>query len=78
MRYGKYMLSISTSFKCRSCKSEFTLITEDIEKMNKGRYLVCPYCNSRRLDKQKATDDLRECMMARSYKRNGHGALVQK
>lgn len=42
-----------------------------------GRYLVCPYCCSKRIDKEKAADSLKECMSERSYKRV-RGALIQK
>lgn len=45
--------------------------------MAKGRYLVCPYCNSKRVSKENSTDDLRECMKERSYRRIG-GAIRQK
>lgn len=71
------MLSNYTSYKCRSCKLEFVLLSEDIQKMGKGRYLACPYCNSQRIDKEKTSDNLKECMRERSYKRV-NGALRQK
>lgn len=60
------MLSIYTSYKCRTCKKEFIVMAEEI---NKDRYLVCPHCSSQKVDKGKSTDDLRECMQERSYKR---------
>lgn len=63
------MQSIYSSYRCRTCGKEFILLTEDIENMLKGRYIACPYCNSKRISKTKATNDLRECMSARSYKR---------
>jgi DNA-directed RNA polymerase subunit RPC12/RpoP len=71
------MLSIYTSYKCGTCKLEFILLSDDLDKMAKDRYLACPYCNSKRVDKEKSTDDLRECMQERSYKRI-NGALRQK
>jgi hypothetical protein len=70
------MLNIYTSYKCRTCKLEFILLTEDVDKMANGRYLVCPYCNSKRVDKENATDSLKECMKERSYRRVG-GVIKQ-
>jgi len=73
---GKDMLSIYTSYKCRTCSKEFILLTEDIDNMDKNKYVACPYCNSKRVSKQKETDDLRECMKERSYKKI-NGAIRQ-
>lgn len=71
------MLNIYTSHKCRTCKKEFVLLTEDVEEQIKlNRYLVCPYCSSHRVGKGKATDSIKECMKERSYKKI-HGALRQ-
>lgn len=66
------MLSIYTSYKCRTCKKELVLLSEDVDKMGKNRYLVCPFCNSKRVDKENATDSLKE----RSY-RKVHGVIKQ-
>lgn len=67
-----------TAYRCRTCKSEFILLTEEVdEQLKKRRYIVCPYCSSQRIDKQKAADSLKECMSERSYKRV-RGALIQK
>lgn len=71
------MLNIYIGYKCRTCTLEFVLLSEDVDKMAKGRYLVCPYCNSKRVSKENSTDDLRECMKERSYRRIG-GAIRQK
>lgn len=70
------MLSIYTSHKCISCALEFVLLTEDIAKMAKGRYLACPYCNSKKIKVLKANDSLKECMKEHSYKKV-HGAVRQ-
>ncbi|WP_125153114.1 hypothetical protein [Clostridium rectalis] len=69
------MLSVYSSFVCKICKKEFILLTEEVETL-KG-YLVCPYCSSRRVKKEKIADNLKECMQQRSYKRI-KGALRQK
>lgn len=64
------MLSTYTSYKCRTCKKEFVLLSEDVQAHEKqGKYLACPYCNSKRISKQNMTDSLKECMKERSYKR---------
>jgi len=64
------MLSIYTSYKCRSCKNEFVLLSEDVQAHEtQGRYLACPYCNSQRISKENITDSLKDCMKQHSYKR---------
>lgn len=54
---------------------EFILLTEEVEKKN--GYLVCPYCSSKRVKKETISDNLKECMQERSYKRV-KGALRQR
>ncbi|NEZ80895.1 hypothetical protein FDG46_17625 [Clostridium botulinum] len=68
------MLSMYTGFLCYSCRNEFILLSEELER-TKG-YLVCPYCTSRKVKKQNATDNLKECMKEKVYKRV-HGAIRQ-
>ncbi|AKN32396.1 Zn-finger containing protein [Clostridium carboxidivorans P7] len=70
------MLNIYTSYRCRTCKKEFVLLTDDVDNMANGRYLTCPYCNSKRVVKEKASDSLKECMQERSYRRV-NGAIKQ-
>ncbi|NFC86267.1 hypothetical protein EXN13_00845 [Clostridium botulinum] len=69
------MLSIYSSFLCKSCKNEFVLLSEELE--NTKGYLVCPYCSSRKIKKENVADNLKECMNERSYIRI-NGALRQK
>ena len=69
------MLGFYTSYKCNSCNKEFVLLLEE-EQKSKG-YLVCPYCSSKRINKENISDNLKECMQERSYKRV-KGALRQK
>lgn len=71
------MLSIYTSYSCCSCKKQLVLITEELESMGKDKYLACPYCGSRHIKKQKATDNLKECMNHSHYERN-NGAITQR
>lgn len=70
------MLNIHTSYKCKTCKKEFVLLTEDLEKIASGRYLICPFCNSKRVSRENAADRLREVMKERSYRRVG-GVIKQ-
>lgn len=71
------MQSIYTSYECRTCRKEFVLLTEDVEQLTPGRYVACPYCNSKHVRKQKVADNLKECMSERAYKRV-KGAIRQK
>lgn len=71
------MQSIYTAYECRTCKKEFVLLTEDVEQLVMGRYIACPYCNSQRIRKQRATDNLKECMSERAYRRV-KGAIKQR
>ncbi|EJE7236591.1 hypothetical protein M5L40_003608 [Clostridium botulinum] len=69
------MLSIYISYKCCSCKHEFVLLNEDVKDMI--GYLVCPYCSSKRVRRERVADNLKECMNERSYRRI-KGALRQR
>lgn len=72
------MLEIYSSYRCKTCKNDFVLLSEQLqEQLKNNRYLVCPYCSSQKVIKQKKTDSLKECMSARSYKRE-KGAIRQK
>lgn len=72
------MLNIYTSYICRGCSREFILITSEVQSaINTGKYLACPYCGGRHIRKELATDDLREVMKSRHYKRV-NGAIHQK
>ncbi len=70
------MQSVYTGYECKTCRKEFVLLSEDVEQLAVGKYIACPYCNSKRVKKQKTTDNLKECMKERSYKKI-HGALRQ-
>lgn len=72
------MLEIYSSYRCKTCKNDFVLLSEQLqEQFKNNRYLVCPYCSSQKVIKQSKTDSLKECMSARSYKRE-KGALRQR
>ncbi|MBX4259753.1 hypothetical protein KTC96_24825 (plasmid) [Clostridium estertheticum] len=70
------MLGMYTSYKCKTCKLEFVLLSEDVTKMAKDRFLACPYCNSKRVIVENTNDSLKECMNEHSYKRK-KGAITQ-
>lgn len=72
------MLNIYTSFECKTCRKEFVILTEDLEsESKKGRYIACPFCCSKRLRKESTTDNLKQCMSERSYRRI-NGRIRQK
>jgi DNA-directed RNA polymerase subunit RPC12/RpoP len=71
------MQSIYSAYECRICRKECILLTKDVEQITRDKYIACPYYNSKRVDKGKSTNDLRECMKERSYIRI-KGALRQK
>ena len=70
------MLSMYTGLKCKTCKLEFILLSEDVKAIPDGRYLACPYCNSKRIIVIKANDSLKECMGHSSYEKI-HGVVRQ-
>lgn len=72
------MLGIYTSYNCKRCKNQLVLITEEIENMVKDKYLACPYCGCKHIEKQKITDSLKECMSEHTYRRNKRGAMEQR
>ncbi|WP_096636414.1 hypothetical protein [Clostridium cochlearium] len=70
-------MNIYVSYECKACKNEFILLTDQlVRQKEKGRYIVCPFCNSKRVNKENTADNLKECMKHRSYKRV-NGALRQ-
>lgn len=72
------MLEIYSSYRCKTCKHEFVLLSEqEQEQLKNNRYLVCPYCSSQKVIKQNKSDSLKECMNSRSYKRE-KGAIRQR
>lgn len=71
------MLKMYTSFKCKRCKRETILLSEEVEATKKeGKYISCSHCGSKHIVKEKEYADLIECMKARSYKKV-HGAIKE-
>ncbi|MEG2412582.1 MAG: hypothetical protein RSA29_17105 [Clostridium sp.] len=67
-----------TSYKCRFCTKETILITSEVtSSINSDKYISCSHCGCKKLTKEKETDDLREVMKARKYKRNSRGAIIE-
>lgn len=67
-----------TGYTCRKCSKEIILITSEVHSSIKlGKYISCSHCGCKNLIREKETDDLREIMKARKYKRNSRGALEQ-
>ena len=66
-----------SAYKCKVCKKETILVADQVEDTEKkNRYIVCSHCSSKKIVKEKETDDLREIMGNRAYKREG-GRLRQ-
>ena len=71
------MESIYTTYRCKRCKKETIVITaEEWQTLKEGHYINCSHCGSKHIVKEKTTDDPREVMIERSYKRI-NGALRQ-
>lgn len=60
----------------RCCKTTVLLNDEAQDTRNKNKYLSCAHCGCRIFKKENKSDDLRECMKERRYKRV-KGALRQ-
>jgi len=72
------MTGMYTSYVCK-CGKQLVLLTEEIESMDKDRYLACSYCGSRHIKKQKVSDSVIECMQESAYRRrNGVIRQVRK
>lgn len=66
------------AYKCKGCSKEVILLTEEMKRtIAIGKYIACPHCGCKKLTEINQTDDLRECMKARKYKRNSNGAIQQ-
>ncbi|MDU2670386.1 MAG: hypothetical protein E7C49_00095 [Clostridium sp.] len=72
------MQSIYKSYECSRCRKTTILLSEEVTgTINSGKYLSCAHCGCKKLLIHKSTDDLREVMKSRRYKRNNHGAIVE-
>lgn len=66
-----------TSYKCKGCKKEIILITEEVKRtLTLGKYISCSHCGCKNLIIEKVTEDLRECMDHAAYKKV-RGAIRQ-
>nr|DAN05394.1 MAG TPA: DNA-directed RNA polymerase [Caudoviricetes sp.] len=51
-----------TIYKCKSCKREMILETEEVDKLVKnGHYLSCPFCKNKNLKQIDKYDSMVEC-----------------
>lgn len=51
-----------TEYTCKSCGKYMVLDTEETGKFIKhGKYLKCPYCNSKRLHMANRYESIKEC-----------------
>lgn len=64
------MESIYSIYKCLKCNKDNILITEEVTStLRTGKYISCSHCGSKRLKKEKATDNFKECMDHSAYKK---------
>lgn len=64
------MESIYVVLRCTRCKKTIIVLTEEFEDtMNQDRYIACAHCGSKRVFKEKESNDLRRCMDHASYKK---------
>ena len=54
------------NYICTNCKKQMILLKEEISPRG---YLKCPHCSSRKIKGITETDNLKECMNERRYKR---------
>ena len=55
------MQSIYNNYKCKSCKREMILITDEVDgAIKQGKYLACAYCGSKRLIKVWETSEFKK------------------
>lgn len=72
------MEELYKSFLCKRCgKTTILFNNEVLQSHQEGKYIACGHCGCKNLIEEKPTDDLREVMKARRYKRNKHGAIVE-
>lgn len=51
------------AYYCSKCRTEFILLTDQVEIMEKaGRYVACPFGHRHYLSKLDRYDGLKECM----------------
>ncbi|MDP4146965.1 MAG: hypothetical protein Q8936_21245 [Bacillota bacterium] len=64
------MEGIYVGYICRGCGKETILITEEADRtLTEGKYIACAHCGCKKIVKENTTNDLRETMKSRSYKR---------
>lgn len=64
-------------YLCKECGCEFIIPKEHVSHTD--NYITCPkHGRHHQVTVIGAHDDLCDCMDARSYKRNSHGAFEQK
>ena len=54
------------TYICTNCKKQMILLKEEISPRG---YLKCPHCSCRKIKGLSETDNLKECMNERHYKR---------
>ena len=72
------MENIYTSYRCKRCKKETILITEEINSTLKDKkYISCSHCGSKHIVKESATDNLKDLISEGHVYKRRHGTLIQ-
>lgn len=72
------MESIYTSYRCKKCKKETILLTEEINSsIDSGHYISCAHCGSKHVVKESTTDNLKKLISEGHIYRRRHGAMIQ-
>lgn len=72
------MNNFYTSYRCKKCKKETILITEEINSsINSGHYISCAHCGSKHIVKESTTDNLKELISEGHIYKKRRGAMIQ-
>ena len=72
------MENFYTNYRCKKCKKETILLTEEINSsIDSGHYISCSHCGSKHIAKEKTTDNLKELISEGHIYRRKHGAMIQ-
>lgn len=71
------MQSIYKSYICRGCGRTTILLNEEVQRTLKSdRYIACAHCGCKQFIQEDMSNDFREVMKTRRYKRNSYGAII--
>lgn len=72
------MNDLYKTYICKGCARTTILLVDEANKtIGSGKYISCSHCGCRKFTKENTTNDLRDIMKARKYKRNSNGAIIE-